>query len=78
MSWASGRWHGNWKHRRAGLFDEVSHQYPSEDFDIIDRLSFQVEPGSFHCINISQGRLRKESTIFRMTNGLLASGRDHR
>lgn len=29
-------------------FDQVSFQYPSEDFDIIDRLSFSVEPGSFH------------------------------
>lgn len=31
-------------------FREVSYQYPSEDFDIIDKLSFQVEPGSFHCV----------------------------
>ena len=31
-------------------FDHVSYQYPSEDFDIIDDLSFSVEPGSFHCI----------------------------
>ena len=31
-------------------FDKVSYQYPSEDFDIIDQLSFRVEPGSFHCI----------------------------
>ena len=31
-------------------FRNVSYQYPSEDFDIIDRLSFAVEPGSFHCI----------------------------
>ena len=31
-------------------FQNVSYQYPSEDFDIIDHLSFAVEPGSFHCI----------------------------
>ena len=31
-------------------FDSVSYQYPSEDFDIIDRLSFRIAPGSFHCI----------------------------
>ena len=31
-------------------FEHVSYQYPSEDFDIIDDLSFSVEPGSFHCI----------------------------
>ena len=50
-------------------FDNVSYQYPSEDFDIIDRLSFSVEPGSFHCINGVSGC--GKSTIFRMTNGLL-------
>ena len=31
-------------------FDHVSYQYHEEDFDIIDDLSFSVEPGSFHCI----------------------------
>ncbi|MBM6925380.1 ABC transporter ATP-binding protein [Pseudoflavonifractor phocaeensis] len=51
-------------------FQSVSYQYPSEDFDIIDRLSFQVEPGSFHCIVGVSGC--GKSTIFRMTNGLLA------
>ena len=50
-------------------FDNVSYQYPSEDFDIIDRLSFSVEPGSFHCIIGVSGC--GKSTIFRMTNGLL-------
>lgn len=50
-------------------FESVSYQYPSEDFDIIDRLSFQVEPGSFHCIIGVSGC--GKSTIFRMTNGLL-------
>ena len=50
-------------------FDNVSYQYPSEDFDIIDRLSFSVEPGSFHCIIGISGF--GKSTIFRMTNGLL-------
>ena len=50
-------------------FENVSYQYPSEDFDIVDNLSFQVEPGSFHCIIGISGC--GKSTIFRMTNGLL-------
>ena len=50
-------------------FEHVSYQYPSEDFDIIDDLSFSVEPGSFHCIIGVSGC--GKSTIFRMTNGLL-------
>ena len=50
-------------------FDNVSYQYPGADFDIIDRLSFSVEPGSFHCIIGISGC--GKSTIFRMTNGLL-------
>lgn len=50
-------------------FDRVSFQYPEEDFDIIDQLSFSVEPGSFHCIVGVSGC--GKSTIFRMTNGLL-------
>lgn len=50
-------------------FDNVSYQYPSESFDIIDKLSFSVEPGSFHCIIGISGC--GKSTIFRMTNGLL-------
>ena len=50
-------------------FERVSYQYPSEDFDIIDNLSFSVEPGSFHCIIGVSGC--GKSTIFRMTNGLL-------
>ena len=50
-------------------FDKVSYQYPIESFDIIDALSFRVEPGSFHCILGVSGC--GKSTIFRMTNGLL-------
>lgn len=50
-------------------FENVSYQYPSEDFDIIDQLSFSVEPGSFHCVLGVSGC--GKSTIFRMTNGLL-------
>ena len=49
-------------------FEHVSYQYPGEDFDIIDDLSFSVEPGSFHCIIGVSGC--GKSTIFRMTNGL--------
>ncbi len=50
-------------------FENVSYQFPEEDYDIIDRLSFSVEPGSFHCIIGISGC--GKSTIFRMTNGLL-------
>ena len=50
-------------------FDRVSYQYPGEDFDIIDQLSFSVAPGSFHCMLGVSGC--GKSTIFRMTNGLL-------
>jgi len=50
-------------------FDKVSYQYPGEDFDIIDGLSFEIKPGSFHCILGVSGC--GKSTIFRMTNGLL-------
>ena len=50
-------------------FNQVSYQYPGQDFDIIDKLSFSVEPGSFHCIIGTSGC--GKSTIFRMTNGLL-------
>ena len=50
-------------------FRQVSYQYPAEEFDIIDKLSFQVEPGSFHCVLGVSGC--GKSTIFRMTNGLL-------
>lgn len=50
-------------------FDRVSYQYDGEDFDIVDELSFSVEPGSFHCILGVSGC--GKSTIFRMTNGLL-------
>ena len=56
-------------------FDQVSYQYPSEDFDIIHRLSFRVEPGSFVSLIGVSGC--GKSTIFRLTNGLLTpkSGR---
>lgn len=50
-------------------FDNVSYQYPGESFNIVDNLSFSVEPGSFHCIIGVSGC--GKSTIFRMTNGLL-------
>lgn len=50
-------------------FDQVSYQYPSEDFDIIDRLSFEVEPGAFVSIIGVSGC--GKSTIFRLTNRLL-------
>ncbi|MBE5759797.1 MAG: ATP-binding cassette domain-containing protein [Clostridiales bacterium] len=50
-------------------FDNVSYQYPGQDFDLIDELSFSVEPGSFHSIIGISGC--GKSTIFRMFNGLL-------
>lgn len=50
-------------------FENVSYRYPGEDFDIIDGLSFAVEPGSFHCIVGVSGC--GKSTILRMTCGLL-------
>lgn len=54
---------------RALEFENVSYRYPGEDFDIIDNLSFSVEPGSFHCIVGVSGC--GKSTILRMTCGLL-------
>lgn len=57
---------------KALQFDRVSFQYPEEDFDIIEQLSFSVEPGSFHCIVGVSGC--GKSTIFRMINGLLQPG----
>ena len=50
-------------------FDRVSYRYPGEDHDIIDQLSFDVAPGSFHCIIGVSGC--GKSTIIRMINGLL-------
>ena len=50
-------------------FQNVSYQYPGEDFDIIDQLSFSVEKGAFHCVLGVSGC--GKSTIFRITNGLL-------
>lgn len=50
-------------------FHGVSYQYPSEDFDIVDNLSFSVEEGSFHSIIGVSGC--GKSTLFRMINGLL-------
>ena len=50
-------------------FESVSYRYPGEDFDIIDKLSFSVEPGSFHCIVGVSGC--GKSTILRLTCGLL-------
>lgn len=43
-------------------FQNVSYQYPSEDFDIIDHLSFAVEPGSFHCTSASAAAERAPSS----------------
>ena len=51
-------------------FDRVSYRYDGEDFDLVDRLSFRVEPGSFQCI-VGQSGCGK-STVFRLTNGLLS------
>lgn len=50
-------------------FDQVSYQYPGESFDLIDNLSFALEPGGFHCVIGVSGC--GKSTILRLTNGLL-------
>ena len=50
-------------------FDRVSYRYPEDGYDIIDNLSFSVEPGSFHCIVGVSGC--GKSTILRLTCGLL-------
>lgn len=50
-------------------FDQVSYQYPGEAFDLIDNLSFSLEPGGFHCVIGVSGC--GKSTILRLTNGLL-------
>ncbi|MCI8477254.1 MAG: ABC transporter ATP-binding protein [Oscillospiraceae bacterium] len=50
-------------------FQAVSYQYPAEAFNLIDRLSFSIAPGSFHCIIGASGC--GKSTIFRLINGLL-------
>ena len=50
-------------------FRGVSYQYPTEDFDLLDQLSFSVAPSSFHCIVGASGC--GKSTIFRLINGLL-------
>lgn len=50
-------------------FDHVSYQYPGEDTDIIDQLSFALEPGGFHCVIGVSGC--GKSTILRLTNALL-------
>lgn len=50
-------------------FKNVSYQYDSEDFDIIDNLSFKIERGTFNSIIGISGC--GKSTIFRLTNGLL-------
>ncbi len=50
-------------------FRQVSYQYPGEDFDLIDGLSFRVAPGSLHCILGVSGC--GKSTLFRMVSGLL-------
>ena len=50
-------------------FDHVSYRYQEDDFDIIDDLSFSVEPGSFHCVVGVSGC--GKSTVLRLTCGLL-------
>ena len=50
-------------------FQHVTFQYDSEDFNIIDDLSFTVEPEEFISIISISGC--GKSTIFKLTNGLL-------
>ena len=50
-------------------FDNVRFQYDSEDFSIIDHLSFTVDVGEFVCVIGPSGC--GKSTIFRLVNKLL-------
>ncbi|MGM9613308.1 MAG: ABC transporter ATP-binding protein [Butyricicoccus sp.] len=50
-------------------FQNVSFQYDVEDFDIIDGLSFHIEPGEFVSVIGPSGC--GKSTIFRLVNQLL-------
>lgn len=50
-------------------FKNVSYQYDSEDFNIIDNLSFKIEKGTFNSLIGTSGC--GKSTIFKLTNGLL-------
>ena len=50
-------------------FDNVRFQYDSEDFSIIDHLSFTVDAGEFVCVIGPSGC--GKSTIFRLVNKLL-------
>ena len=52
-------------------FDNVRFQYDSEDFSIIDHLSFTVDDGEFVCVIGPSGC--GKSTIFRLVNKLLTS-----
>ena len=56
-------------------FDAVTYRYPGEAQSILEGLSFAVEPGAFHCILGVSGC--GKSTIFRLTNGLLAPDAGH-
>ncbi|OAX48548.1 Bicarbonate transport ATP-binding protein CmpD [Paenibacillus sp. AD87] len=51
-------------------FQNVSYHYDGESVDIIDRLSFTIESGSFQCIVGASGC--GKSTIFHLINGLLS------
>lgn len=50
-------------------FDDVCFQYDSEDFQIIDHLSFHIKPGEFVSVIGASGC--GKSTIFRLINQLL-------
>ncbi len=50
-------------------FQEVSYRYPGDPQDLIEGLSFDVKPGSFHCLLGVSGC--GKSTVFRLTTGLL-------
>ncbi len=51
------------------IFQQVSYRYPGDGADLIHALSFEVKPGSFHCLLGVSGC--GKSTIFRLITGLL-------
>lgn len=69
MKEPSGTWPGIRKRDPMLTFDDVCFQYDTENFQIIDHLSFHVKPGEFVSVIGASGC--GKSTIFRLINQLL-------